>query len=807
MNRYVCIHGHFYQPPRENPWLESIEQQDSAFPYHDWNERITDECYRPNMRARMLDGEGRIAQVVNNYARISFNFGPTVLSWFEEHAPDVYEGILRADKESAERFGGHGSALAQAYNHMILPLANDRDRRTQIRWGVRDFEHRFGRRPEGMWLPETAVNTATLENLVDEGIRFTVLAPRQGGRSRAVGAPDWEGEPGAIDPSRAYEIPLPSGRSIAAFFYDGPISQGVAFEKLLESGEGFAHRLMEGFDDARQWPQLVHIATDGESYGHHHRHGEMALAHALDYLESRGLAKLTNYGQFLELHPPAWEGEIVDNSSWSCVHGVERWKSGCGCHSGMHGKWHQNWRAPLREALDWLRDRLAPEFEREAGALLKDPWEARDDYIAVVLDRDPDSVNRFFAGHAQGAPEGEARVRALKLLELQRNAMLMYTSCGWFFDELSGIETVQVIQYAGRVVQLSAEALGLEVEEDFLGRLRKAPSNLAHWGDGKKVYEEAVKPAFVDLTRAAEHYAASSMFQEYAEATGIYCFDARREDLKAWTVGRTRLQLGRINLRSRIVGDSETLTYAVLHLGDHQLSGGVRRYQGQEAYAELAHRAEESLNRGDLAELMRVLDTAVGMSHFSLRSLFRDEQRRVVRVILQSTLSEAESGYRQLYDRYAALLRFLGNLRIPAPRPLAIAGEFVLNGDLRDALAAEEVDVPRVRTLIAEARRDQIRLDEGPLTFAIDRSLGRMARRVADSPRDLALLERTHDLAAALADLPFEPDLEELQFAVVGIRDSMRSQMCSDSGTGLEEAKRWVQVFDALCDQVKVRVQ
>src|SRR5512135_1811830 len=345
MTRYICIHGHFYQPPRENPWLEAVELEDSAYPYHDWNERITAECYAANAASRILDGSGSIDQIVNNYSRISFNFGPTLLSWLAESAPETYSAILEADRESRTRFSGHGAALAQAYNHMILPLANERDRKTQVLWGIADFKHRFGRRPEGMWLPETAVDVATLESLAEAGIRFTVLSPRQAGRVRRLGARAWQDVSGSqVDPSRAYKVILPSGRNLAVFFYDGPISQAVAFEGLLSNGSLFADRLLGGFSDARDWPQLLHIATDGESYGHHHRHGDMALAFALRRIETEESAQLTVYGEYLERHPPKARAEIIERSSWSCIHGVERWERSCGCNTGGHPDWNQEWR-------------------------------------------------------------------------------------------------------------------------------------------------------------------------------------------------------------------------------------------------------------------------------------------------------------------------------------------------------------------------------------------------------------------------------------------------------------------------------
>ncbi|MCA9165661.1 MAG: hypothetical protein KDA62_21890, partial [Planctomycetales bacterium] len=334
MERYICIHGHFYQPPRENPWLEAIEVQDSAYPFHDWNERITAECYEPNASSRILTGDGRIERIVNNYANVSFNFGATLLSWLEVHAPDTYRRILLADQESRELFSGHGSALAQVYNHMIMPLANRRDKITQVRWGIRDFEARFGRPPEGMWLAETGVDNETLDVLAEHGIKFTILAPNQAHEVRKYRGRNWHDVSGSrIDPTTAYEVRLPSKRKIALFFYDGPISRAIAFEGLLTRGEHLAGRLMGAFTDHREWPQLVHIATDGESYGHHHRHGDMALAYALHHIQQHNLAKITNYGEYLEKHPPLDEVRIYDNSSWSCAHGIERWRSDCGCNS------------------------------------------------------------------------------------------------------------------------------------------------------------------------------------------------------------------------------------------------------------------------------------------------------------------------------------------------------------------------------------------------------------------------------------------------------------------------------------------
>ena len=363
-NKFICIHGHFYQPPRENAWLEVIEVQDSAHPYHDWNERITAECYEPNSTSRILDEDQVIRDIINNYSKISFNFGPTLLSWMEVYAKETYLAILEADKESIRRFGGHGSAMAQVYNHMIMPLSNARDKETQVIWGIRDFESRFGRRPEGMWLAETAVDIETLEALAANDIQFTVLAPRQAKATRKIGEANWvEVNERSVDTKRAYRYNLPSGKFINLFFYDGDISQGIAFNGLLNDGKRFAENLLSAIDQHTDESQLVHVATDGETYGHHHKHGDMALAFCLDYIEKDERVTLTNYSQFLSLAPPVYEAQIIENSSWSCVHGIERWRSDCGCSSGGREGWTQQWRKPLRDSLDWLRDAAAEVFE------------------------------------------------------------------------------------------------------------------------------------------------------------------------------------------------------------------------------------------------------------------------------------------------------------------------------------------------------------------------------------------------------------------------------------------------------------
>jgi alpha-amylase/alpha-mannosidase (GH57 family) len=805
MERYVCIHGHFYQPPRENPWLEAIEVQDSASPYHDWNERITAECYAPNGASRILDAEDYIVSIVNNYSRISFNFGPTLLSWLEPHAPRVYGAILEADRASRERFSGHGSALAQAYNHMILPLANRRDKLTQILWGLRDFEHRFGRAAEGMWLPETAVDLESLDLLAEHGIRFTILSPHQAHRVRPLGGRHhWREVGGAgIDPSMAYELRLPSGRKLSLFFYDAPISQAVAFERLLERGEQLAIRLLGALSEQRDWPQLVHIATDGETYGHHHRFGDMALAYALHTIELDQTVQITNYGEYLERHPPTQQVEILPNSSWSCSHGIERWRSDCGCSFGRVG-WNQAWRAPLREALDSLRDRLAPLYEQQAGALLGDPWAARDQYIEVVLDRSRENLEGFLSRQAgRGLDHGET-VRALKLLELQRHLLLMYTSCGWFFDELSGIETIQVIQYAGRAVQLAEELFGLPVEPQFLERLAQAKSNIAEHRDGALIYEKSVKPAMVDLEKVGAHYTVSSLFDGYGDESRIYCYTVTRQDYQLAESGRARLAIGRARFTSEITREAADLSFGVLHLGDHNLNCGVRAFQGDEPYQALIREAAEPFARADFAEIIRLFDKHFGESNYSLRSLFRDQQRTAVRQILESSLSEAESTYRQIYEHHAPLMRFIADLGMPLPGVFRQTAEFVLNSSLRRALREEIIDRDRVQTLLSRAQQERVELDHAGLGYALEQNLNRKMHQFREQPDDLALLEQLESLAAWTRSLRFEIKRLETQNIYYELWQRVYPMV---RGRSDEAAQTWQRRFLSLGEQLSMRLE
>jgi len=814
--RYVCIHGHFYQPPRENAWLEGVEIQDSAYPFHDWNERITAECYGPNGASRLLNGDGRIRAITNNYAHMSFNFGPTLLSWLKDASPDVYTRVLDADTESQRLFRGHGSALAQGYNHLILPLANSRDKRTQIVWGLRDFELRFGRKAEGMWLPETAVDMESLGMMAELGLKFTILSPHQAQRVRILGQAEGEWQDvkdGHIDPTRAYQCTVSSARSIAIFFYDGPISQAAAFDGLLSSGENLEGRLRGAFSDDRDWAQLVHIATDGETYGHHSQHGDMALAYVLESIPKQSSILLTNYGSFLEAHPPEMEVEIKENTSWSCVHGVERWRSDCGCNTGTHPGWNQAWRGPLREALDWLRDSIVPLYETEAGRYFTDPWAARDGYIEVIFDRHPEIIEAFMQLQAGRTVSGDELLRVLSLLELQRHTMLMYTSCGWFFDELSGIETVQVMQYAGRALQLARHVLGADFEAEFLARLERVKSNLPEQRDGRHVYDTLVRPAAIDLVDVGAHFAISSVFEEYEGRTRIYSFEVERTEEETMDLGAMRLRMGKVTVNSVITLQSADLSYAVLDLGDPNLKCKIRPFDEKEHEA-VVERARNAFTTADFGETARILDEVYGGSSYDLRSAFRDEQRKLLGFIVKAGLDEAEDMFRLIYEKHAPLILFLSSLGIPRPRAFEFTAELVLNDDLQQALEEDHVKADRIEWLLSVIGQTRVMLDGPRLGLAFQSNLERtmhefrVAGERADGagPEDTQILARLATAAAVVRKLPFEVDLWAVQNDYCDVLRRRLDEMREKAAAGDTGAQTWVYDFLALGESLWVKI-
>lgn len=803
MERYICIHGHFYQPPRENPWLEEIELQDPAYPYHDWNERITAECYAPNSASRILDANKKIIDIVNNYKKMSFNFGPTLLSWMKKHTPDLYQAILAADRESQKEFPGHGSAIAQPYNHIIMPLANRRDKETQVRWGIKDFEQDFQRKPEGMWLPELAVDLETLEIMAGEGIKFTILAPHQALRVRKIGERKWEDVRGEkIDPKIPYHCKLPSGRAINLFFYDAEISKDVAFRGLLNNGEIFANRLVNAFTGQAKFPQIVHIATDGETYGHHHRFGDMALAYCFHYLESKKLARITVYGEYLEKFPPTHEVEIVENTSWSCFHGVDRWKGNCGCNSGRYPGWAQEWRKPLREAMDWLRDSLIGLYEEEMARYVKDPWGARDDYIEVIHNRSPDNVEQFFSRHALRELSHVEKVKALQLLEMQLHSMLMYTSCGWFFDDISGIETVQVMMYAARAMQLARAVKEVDLEPVYLKMLEKAPSNIPEFKDGAQVYELFVRPAVVDLLRVGAHYAVSSLFEDYQKTTEIYCYTANSEKYEREVAGKHKLAIGKTCIRSQITWEEACICFAVLYFGGHNLIGSVGECVSDEPFNQMQEEVKNAFLKGNIPKVIRLMDKHYGTHSYSLWHLFKDKQREILDQIMEDELKEIENLFRQIYEHDYPVMTLMKEMQVPLPKAFSTVVEFILNMDLRRLLEAEEINLRELQKLVEEIKRWAFELDKTTLNFVASQKINSLMERLADRPEDIALMGTLEAKLRILSALPLELNLWRAQNIHFSIGKQLYNAMKEKANTEIAAAKEWLEHFNNLGTQL-----
>lgn len=796
MERFLCIHGHFYQPPRENPWLESVEIQDSAHPYHDWNEKITMECYAPNSASRILDRDGLISKIVSNYSKISFNFGPTLLHWMENHTPEIYQAILDADRESMEIRSGHGNAIAQVYNHIIMPLANIEDKITQVKWGIADFCKRFKRYPEGMWLSETAVDIDTLEVLAESNIKFTILAPHQASKVRKKGSGKWKDVSYAkIDPTRAYICNLPSGKSINIFFYDGPISRAVAFEKLLSKGEYFAERLLSGYSNTRSWPQLVHIATDGETYGHHHKFGDMALAYTLDYIESNQYAKLTNYGEYLEKYPATHEVRICEYTSWSCAHGIERWRSDCGCNSGGNSHWNQRWREPMREAFDWLRDKLAVQYFEIGKKYFVDPWEARNNYIDVVLDRSENNLTNFFNNQGNGILCKEDKISAIKLLEMQRHLMLMYTSCGWFFDELSGLETVQVIQYAGRALQLSEEISGNSIEEKFIERSEKAMSNIPEYVNMANIYKNWVKPAMIDLKKVGVHYAVNSLFENYPQKTDVYCYYVEKQEYFLKEKETARMAAGKIYVSSKISGEGELLSFCVINVGTQMLNGGIRKFLGNDAYESMKKEMAMAINKSDFAEIVSLMDKHFGMHHYSFKDLFEDEKRNILNIVISKALEDFVHTCHSINEQNRGITGLLQDAGIPIPSIFRNLAEFSLTFDLTKAFLDDEPQRENIENILQEMKKWNIDANLSDLEFKIRKKIEKLMEDFSMNPSDFSILSRIERLIEMVQAVPIEINYWHIQNIYSKMTKTIfpefQSRVCKKN----EQGTQWIEKF------------
>jgi alpha-amylase/alpha-mannosidase (GH57 family) len=764
LRRYVCIHGHFYQPPRENPWLYQIEIQPSAHPFHDWNERVADECYTANANARILDNQGRLVDLLNNYRYISFNVGPTLLSWLERHASTTYESILQADAWSCGERSGHGNAIAQAYNHMIMPLANTRDKLTQIVWGIEDFRKRFCREPEGIWLPETAVDKETLEILADQGIRFTILAPSQAARSRTSKTSRWiDLNTSAIDPTRPYLCDLSQGRSIVLFFYHGPISHAIAFERLLDNGDNFKNRLVSAFSDDRPWNQLVHAATDGESFGHHHRFGEMALARMIVDLQKEPDILLTNYGEYLAKHPPSAQAEIVENSSWSCAHGVSRWSEDCGCCLTPRPEWNQKWRTPLRKAMDLLRDRLARIFQDQTLRFLNDPWAARNAYIEVILN-DYENTNLFLLRNSKRKLNSEQSTLVLKLLDAQKNAMLMYTSCGWFFDDISGIEALQILRYAARVLQLAAP-FDRALQRDFLAALGEAQSNVPPHPNGDEIFRRRISPIIADLPRIAVNAAVSTLFQDPPPTRRLYSCDIEILDPVLQQTHSALICSGRMMVLDIATTDSSHFVYAALLRTDGDLRCYIRAFHGTHQYVRIRTDLFGRIAFAPFNEMIRLMDRKFGRKSYSFTDLFVQQAAETVDLIISQRLDDNLDPFQTYHRKTEDIRSFILASGFGEPDQVLAAANYDIIGSVNSQI--EKLYGPCISehfdTLIEHFDSRNIPPEVASLEKLIRARILFLVRKIEENPQQNAFLMEIASLLNLCRDRNVQPELSEAQ--------------------------------------------
>jgi alpha-amylase/alpha-mannosidase (GH57 family) len=670
----------------------------------------------------VLNDRGELVGLVNNYEYLSFNIGPTLMSWLERYDVEVYQRILEADSNSCARLNGHGNAIAQVYNHIIMPLANERDQYTQIRWGKEDFRSRFKRDPEGMWLAETAVDYATLKALIDNGIRFIVLAPSQAQRCRLLPTqndphPEWhEVGGGQIDPTRPYRCFLKGENTstqpgyIDIFFYDGPISRDMGYGDVVYSSNHLAGRVGSAVRGDHRPAQLISVATDGETFGHHKSGTEKTLAYAFtNEFPNRGWT-VTNFAHYLSINPPTWEVELKPVTAWSCSHGVDRWQDDCGCGGG--GGWHQQWRRPLRDTLNWLRDQLIEVYEEYGKKFFRDPWKTRDEYIQVIRDRSQANVSRFLSVHQTRKLTSIEQVDALRLLEMQRHALLMFTSCGWFFDEISRPEGTQILRYAARALELAGDVAGVQLEKEFVSRLALANSNVDLFKHGAEVYRQLVQTAQVTFRQVAAHYAITSLFANYKGENRlasfeqksaihcplpyqkhVYCYTAQELDYQLQRLGSLTLAVGNVKLVSEITWESEHLVFAVLHIGGWDFHCCIRPFEGRRIYTCLKEQVFSSLQQASVVNTILVMTQLFGEEAYSLQNLFAEERHRLMGLLSQETLSRLDQLYTQTYrDNYGILMAFHRD-GLAAPQELQVAAEIALGYRCTMTLRALEQDI------------------------------------------------------------------------------------------------------------------
>jgi alpha-amylase/alpha-mannosidase (GH57 family) len=779
----VVLHAHFYQPPRDNPWTESVEREFSAAPFHDWNERIESECYGANAHARVFGGDGRIVDVVNNYAHLNFNIGPTLFSWLEAQAPYTYARILEADRISLALNDGHGGAIAQAYSHAILPLCNERDRDTQIRWGIADFEYRFGRAPEAMWLPETACDLPTADALARHGMRYVILSPHQAKRVKPASSEDWvDVSDGSIDPRRPYRLALPEGRSIVCYFYDGPIAHAMSFEAMLDTSRGIAWRLRQAAANNGQ-EQLLHVATDGETYGHHKRFADRSLAFFIQQeAENHGL-RLTNYGAHLDRVSVDNDVELKDGegTAWSCAHGLGRWIRDCGCNAGREPGYRQTWRGPLRKALDGLRDDAAELFEEVAGDALKDVWAARNDYVDVILHNTGRARDAFLQRHVRKELSGKERVRVLGMLEAQRMTQLMYASCGWFFDDLAGLETTQILKYAAMAGHHMETASDRPCQAALLERLAEARSNDPDQGNGADVFQRHVAPWEISPKRRVARFASSDLFGDLTSFERDPAFEIESLERTMFAHATHHMVVGRARVTRTRTERTTDIIYGAAALPERDMHCGVVESSNVEHYAALVEDARAVFEQPSTPQVIRLIDRHLGPEFFSVRELSDAGRTEFIEHMVTDLVDRLGATYGYLYDEHRRTIEAFERAGADVPRELRMVAEYTLARRLDAAVL--EADAPADPTLVRTAKDISRQAKELSIKLVAPRSAHRLeellsqaADRLEADPDERAT-QRTVDLLALTEVLGVEVGLDRLQDVVF---DLLRREAASN---------------------------
>ena len=519
--------------------------------------------------------------------------------------------------------------------------------------------------------------------------------------------PDWvEVGGGQIDPTRPYRCYLQDetgetdkSRYLDIFFYDGPISRDMGFNDVLSHSTHLAGRLGQAVQGDHRPSQILAVATDGETFGHHRGGTEKCLAYCFAAeFPARGWT-VSNFAHYLSLAEPTWEVELKPVTAWSCSHGVDRWQDDCGCASG--GGWHQKWRRPLRDSLNWLRDQLIPIYEDYGHQFFIDPWGARDDYIQVILDRSITCLDAFFSRHQTHELTETERTDALRLLEMQRHTLLMFTSCGWFFEELSRPEGTQILRYASRAMELAGDVAGVQLESEFIRRIAAADSNVDLFKTGDEVYRQLVQTAQVSIEQVAAHYAISSLYTTYPREQRVYCYNAQQQDYQMRQMGRLTLAVGQVLLVSEITLEKMQYNFAVLHLGGWDFHCCIQPKSCRRTYTELKSLLFSTLQQASAAQIIRVMADSFGEKFYGLQDLFAEERQRIMGLLTQQTLTRLDQLYTQVYrDNYGMMMAFHRD-GMAVPQELQVAAEVTLSHRC----------LTTVRLLEAESSNGQISLN------------------------------------------------------------------------------------------------